>query len=140
MIKGDVGLLVWTGAFFAGTFVALQVAMWRSHRVIIGGTRRFARVVFTTAVTFTSAVALCLLVVNVKVPSLAGAPFVFLYTLTIVTPLFMPALLMIEGILMAEYAFTRRIERGAWFWHLGALLVCAAWASLLVFTSGQGQK
>src|SRR6266516_5153018 len=125
MLKSDVGLFVWTGAFFVGTFVALQVAVWRSNRVIIGGTRRFAQVVLRTGAIFTSAVTVCLLAICFQVPSLAGAPFVVLYTLTIATPVFMPALLVIEGILMAEYAFTNRIERGSWFWHLGALLECA---------------
>src|SRR6266511_4136812 len=102
MIKSDVGLLVWTGAFFVGTFVALQIAAWRSNGIIIGGTRRFAQVVLTTGATLTSAVTLCLLVLIFRLPALAGAPFVLLYTLTILTALFMPALLVIEVILMAE--------------------------------------
>ena len=116
MIKSDVGVLVWIGAFFVGTFVALQVAMWRSNRVIIGGTRRFAQIVLTTGATVTSAVALCVLAINFQLRFLAGAPFVLLYILTTVTPLFMPALLLIEGILMAEYAFTDRLEHGFGTW------------------------
>jgi len=140
MIKSDVALFVWTAAFFVGTFVALQVMVWRSNRIIIGGTRTFAQCVMMTGVALTSVVTLFSLVLTFKVSSLAGLPFVLLYTLTIFTPLFMPALMVIEVILVAECVLTNRMERGAWSWHLGALLVCSMWAGILTLTSVVGQK
>ena len=139
MTKSDVGLLVWAWAFLVAAFAALQTAAWRRHQFIVGGTRRFAQFAIATCVVFTAVVAICLLLLALNIRSATG-PFALLYILAVLSTFLMPALLVIEVILVAECTLTNRVERGAWSWHLGALLGCGAWAGILVFTALQGHE
>src|SRR5438093_5500696 len=139
MAKSDVGLLVWAWAFLVGAFAVFQTAGWRSDRAILGGTRRFAQFAMATCVVFTAVVALCLLLSTLNIRSATG-PLALLYVLAVLSTFLMPALLVIEVILVAECTLTNRVERGACSWHLGALLGCGALAGLLVFTALLGYE
>jgi len=139
MFNSDVGLLFWVGAFFVGTFIALQVASWRRGSLVVGGSRGFAQLVFAIGVTSLGVVTLVLLAPTFDLGFLKGAPFVLLFTLALLSAFVVPALVTIEGILVAESLLTNRVDRGARSWHLAALLTCVGWVGVVVVRSALHQ-
>ena len=135
MFNNDVGLLFWVGAFFVGTFIALQVTSWRRGSVVAGGSRGFAQVAFTIGVTSIGVVPLLLLVPTLDLGFLRGAPVVLLFTLALLSSFVVPALVAIEVILVAESLLTTRVDRGARPWNLAALLTCVGWVGVVVIRS-----
>src|SRR5262245_28158510 len=135
MPKSDVGLLIWVGALFVGTFIALQLMAWRGGGRVVGGSRGFAQSVFAIGVASMGAGALVLLTPTLDLGFLRGAPFVLLYTLALLSAFFVPALVAIEGILVAECLLTSRVDPGARLWHVAAFLGCMGWVGVAMIAS-----
>ena len=58
---------------------------------------------------------------------LEAVPFSLFYSLVVFSPLFIPALLVVELILVIELTFTRLADPIAQRWHVAALACCVAW-------------
>jgi hypothetical protein len=130
MIKNDAWLFIGTAAFFVAVFGMLQLAGWRSNRAIVGGTRRFAQLVLAGGLGATSVLALVLLAMTLDLTGFRGWPFVLLYTLTLLSPLVVPAMLTIEIVLVVELFLARQTSPTVRRWHVGALLSCLSWMAV----------
>ena len=132
MIKSDAWLFIGTAGFFVAVFGALQLAGWRSKRTIVGGTRRFAQIVLAGGFGATSVLALLLLAMTLDLSGFRGWPFILVYTLTLLSPAVVPAMLAIEIVLVVELFLARQTTPTVRRWHMGALLSCLSWVAVVV--------
>jgi hypothetical protein len=132
MIKSDAWLFIGTAAFFIAVFGALQFAGWRSKRTIVGGTRRFAQIVLVGGLVATSVLVLLLLAMTLDLSGFRGWPFIVLYSLSLLSPAVVPAMLAIEIVLVVELFLARQTTPTVRRWHMGALLSCLSWVVVAV--------
>jgi hypothetical protein len=120
-----------------GTFSCIQVTVWNSARVFFGGDQRFAQVVMFASLSGTIALVVFFMTLDIKLAFLEGIPFLLCYSLVVFSPLFIPALLVVELILVIELTVTRLADPTARRWHVAALACCVAWTvtSIVAYTT-----
>ena len=138
MTVSDVWFPVASSFVIVTIFVGVQLKVWNSAHVLFGASHTFAQIVIAISLAATVCLAFFDLTSKLNLTFMEGLPFFLCFSFVLFSPLFLPALLLVELILVSELMFMTDASAITRRWHMGALTCCIAWvaAGIAVYKNG----